>query len=99
MPLSVTPHQVTFTPEQLAQAQKLAAARVAPFREVVRAKLTLIVAERPEISHAQAAKQLGLHPDTVYAWRRRWATEGWSLDDAPRSGRPRAFSPTGDDPR
>jgi Winged helix-turn helix len=99
MPLPVTPHQVTFTPEQLAQARKLAAARAAPLRAVVRAKLTLIVAERPAISHAAAAKQVGLHPDTVYAWRRRWAQEGWSLADAPRSGRPRAFSPAGDDPR
>ena len=99
MPLPVTPHQIAFTPEQLAQAKKLAAARAAPFREVVRAKLTLILAEQPEISHAEAAKHLGLDRHTVYTWRRRWATEGWSLEDAPRSGRPRAFSPGRDDRR
>ena len=99
MPLPVTPHQVTFTPEQLARARKLATARAAPLRAVVRARLTLIVAEQPDISHAAAAKLCGLHPDTVYAWRRRWASEGWSLEDAPRSGRPRAFSPAADHPR
>jgi hypothetical protein len=79
MPLLVTPHQVTFTPEQLARAKKLAHARAAPLRTVQRAQLTLLVAEHPEISHPEAAKQVGLHADTVYAWRRRWATAGWSL--------------------
>jgi len=97
MPRLVSPHQVTFTPEQLAQARKVAAARSAPHREVQRAQLTLLLADTPTISHARAAQGCGLSPDTVYEWRRRWATEGWSLQDLPRSGRPRAFSPTADD--
>lgn len=97
MPRLVTQHQIEFTSEQLALARKIAAARAAPHREVLRAKLTLLLAKEPTISHARAAQATGLHEDTVYEWRRRWAREGWSLQDAPRSGRPRAFSPGGDD--
>ena len=97
MPLPITPHQIQLTPEQLAQARKVAAARSAPHREVVRAQLTLLLVEQPTISHAQAARRCGLDRHTVYEWRRRWAQEGWSLKDAPRSGRPRAFSPSRDD--
>ena len=97
MPQPVPQHQVTFTPEQLALARKVAGARAAPHREVLRAKLTLILAEQPTISHAEAAAACGMSRDTVYDWRRRWAEQGWTLQDAPRSGRPRAFSPAGDD--
>jgi hypothetical protein len=99
VPLLTTPHQPAFTDTQLTQARKSAAARSAPLREVLRARLTLLIAENPEISHAEAAQGCGLDRHTVYRWRRRWAEEGWSLEDAPRSGRPRAFSPAGDDPR
>jgi len=96
VPLPTTPHQIQFAPEQLAHARKTAAARSAPHREVLRARLTLIVAEQPHITHGQAARHSGLSRDTVYEWRRRWAEEGWTLQDAPRSGRPRSFSPGGD---
>jgi transposase len=60
---------------------------------VQRARLTLALAAHPEQSHAQIAAHCGLDRDTVYKWRRRWAQAGWSLEDAPRSGRPRTFSP------
>ncbi len=99
MPLRITPHQPKFTNEQLAQARKTASARAAPHREVLRARLTLVIAENPNITHAQAAQRSGLEYQTVYRWRRRWAEHGWTLQDAPRSGRPRAFSPAGDDAR
>lgn len=86
MPRLVCQHQIEFTPEQLAHARKIAAPRSAPHREVLRAKLTLIVAEQPTISHSQAEQVIGLHEATVYEWHRRWARAGWSLQDAPRSG-------------
>lgn len=95
MPLPVTIHQLQLTPAQLALARKIATSRAAPHREVVRAKLTLLIVDAPAISHAQAARYCGLHPHSVYQLRRRWAEHGWSLQDAPRSGRPRVFSPTG----
>jgi hypothetical protein len=42
---------------------------------------------------------VGLDDETVYKWRRRWATQEWSLQDAPRPGRPGSFSPGGADRR
>lgn len=93
MPLPKPLHQPQFTEDQLAAARRLAAQRAAPLRTVLRARLTLALAEHPEASHEEIAAQCGLARDTVYKWRRRWAAAGWSLEDAPRSGRPRSFSP------
>lgn len=98
MPRAVSPHQPTFTEEQLAEARRVAASQKAPHRAVLRARLTLVLAENPQIPHEEAAARCGLRYNAVYKWRRRWAKEGWSLDDAPRSGRPVAFSPTGPGP-
>lgn len=98
MPGPKPTHQPRFPAEQLTQARQLANQYTAPFCQVVRARLTLLLAEDPEMSHAEAARRLAIDEDTVYRWRRRWAEAGWSLDDAPRSGRPRAFSPGGDRP-
>lgn len=93
MPRKTTIHQPTFTPEQLSLARKVARQSSAPLRAVQRARLTLLLAESPHLTHGQIAALAGLDPDTVYKWRRRWAAGEWSLEDAPRSGRPRAVSP------
>ena len=99
MPLPKPHYQPEFTAEQLQQARRLVAQHAAPVRAVRRARLALTLAEHPDLSHAESGALCGLDDETVYKWRRRWATEGWSLTDAPRSGRPRAFSPGGDQPR
>jgi hypothetical protein len=96
MPGPTPSHRPDFTEEQLAQARRLANQYTAPFCQVVRARLTLILAEAPETSNAEAARRLAIDEDTVYKWRRRWAEHGWSLDDRPRAGRPRGFPPGGD---
>lgn len=93
MPIPRPKHQPRFSEEQLAEARRLAAKRSAPLRLVVRARLTLALAAQPEASHEEIAEACGVDRDTVYKWRRRWATDGWSLEDAPRSGRPRTFPP------
>lgn len=93
MPLPKPEHQPTFTDEQLALARKIAAQRHGSISLIRRALLTLVLAEQPDISHAAAARRCGLARDTVYKWRRRWKQAGWSLEDAPRPGRPRSFSP------
>jgi transposase len=41
----------------------------------------------------EAARRLGQSTSWVYKWRRRWVLEGFSLEDHPRPGRPRRFSP------
>lgn len=98
MPLPKPHYQPQFTSEQLAEARKVAAQHSAPIGQVRRARLALVLAEHPELSHAEVGARCDLADETVYKWRRRWATHGWSLTDAPRSGRPRAFSPGRDQP-
>ena len=96
MPLPQPLHRPVFTEAQLALARKVARQSSAPLRQVLRARLTLALAAHPDHSHEAIAAHCGLDRDTVYKWRRRWAEAGpdaWSLDDAPRSGRPRTFSP------
>ncbi len=45
-------------------------------------------------ANAVVAAELGIVVDTVRKWRRRFATERLpGLDDRPRSGRPRRFTP------
>ena len=95
MPLPKPHYQPEFTPEQLAQARKVAAQPSAPQREAQRARLALLLAAHPELSHKEIGARCGLDDETVYKWRRRWTTHGFSLTDAPRSGRPRAFPPGG----
>lgn len=93
MPLPSTPHQPEFTPEQLAHARKVAHGQQYPHVQVLRARLALVVAEEPTVSHAEAGRRCGLAPQTAYKWRRRWAKHGWSLTDAPRPGRQPGFPP------
>ena len=96
MPYLKPVHRPTFTKEQLALARKVSRQRSVPFRRLQRARLTLALAAHPDRSHEDIAARCGLDRDTVYKWRRRWAEagpEGWSLEDAPRSGRPAGFSP------
>ena len=95
MPLPKPHYQPQFTPEQLAEARKVAAQHSAPIGQVRRARLALVLAEHPDLSHAEIGARCGLREQTVYKWRRRWTTAGFSLTDAPRSGRPRAFPPGG----
>ena len=92
MPLPKPQYQPSFTAEQLAKARTVAQQRSAPAAAVQRAKLTLLLAEHPELPHAEVGRRCGLDGFTVYKWRRR-GQRGWSLDDAPRSGRPRSLSP------
>ena len=61
-------------------------------RDVIRARIVLAAARG--VPNSSIAAELGLHVDTVRKWRRRFATEGLpGLDDLPRSGRPRVFTP------
>jgi transposase len=93
MPLPVSPHQPAFTAAQLLEARTVAAQHSAPHAQVLRARLTLVLADEPTISHREAAVRSGLRYPTLYKWRRRWTEQGWSLEDAPRPGRKPVFSP------
>jgi transposase len=59
-----------------------------------RAGLVLRAAEPDQPSNWQIAIEFGCSRDTVSKWRGRYLREGLpGLQDAPRPGRPRAFSP------
>ncbi len=93
MPNPYPHYQPEFTPEELAQAQQVIRQHNAPHALVVRAKMVLILSEAPKIGNAALANRAGVHYNTAWKWRKRWATGGFRLTDDPRSGRPSDFSP------
>lgn len=63
-------------------------------RMVLRARIVLAAADGEE--NATIADDLGVALNTVIKWRKRFFEEGLAgLKDRKRSGRPRAFSPSG----
>src|SRR5262245_61404475 len=66
-----------------------------PYREVIRAKIILLAGEG--LSDVEIAARLDCTDRMVAKWRRRFIDEGIAgLDERPRSGRPRSFSPRRD---
>jgi transposase len=59
---------------------------------VIRARIVLAAADGA--TNNEIAAEVGVHVDTVRKWRRRFVAAGLpGLDDLPRSGRPREFTP------
>jgi len=87
-------YQPKFSAEQVQEAAAVARKHGSPQSRVRRARLVLELAKTPKETCPELGLRLGLHPQTVRKWRKRWATEGFSLEDKPRSGRPRSFSPS-----
>lgn len=91
-----TPHAV---PIQLSEQQRvdllrLLRAHSTPQALVRRIRIILRAADDDRPTNLQVALELGCDNDTVSLWRRRFAALGLAgLQDAPRSGRPRAFPP------
>lgn len=88
-----SPYEIVLSPEERRGLESLARQQSAPYREVIRAKMILLAAEGLE--NEQIAQRLDVRRATVSKWRSRFHTrrlEG--LRDAPRSGRPPAFSPS-----
>ena len=53
----------TFTEEQLAEARRVAAQSSAPHVRVLRARLTLCLAEHPLLSHHEVGRRVGVDQD------------------------------------
>jgi predicted transcriptional regulator len=61
---------------------------------VRRARIVLLVADGKPLD--RIARQLGVRPNVVRTWADRYRAGGLAaLEDRPRSGRPRTFSPCG----
>ena len=76
-----------FTINQIEEAERISQKHTAPHNKVQRAKLVLLLHQHPDMDNPPAARLLGRHENWVRYWRKRWATEGFSLSDKPRSGR------------
>ena len=87
-----TPYEVVLSDEQRGELERRAAAYSGPYRDVVRAKAILYAAEG--MSNQEIAERLDQSRQAVSQWQKRFCSEGvQGLEDRPRPGRPRRFSP------
>lgn len=85
-------YQIVLSAEQKRRLEQMARAYTSPFWQVVRAKVVLLAASGLE--NKEIASRLDLPRQIVSKWRKRFFEEGLAgLEDRPRRGRPRVFSP------
>ena len=89
-----TAYPIALTAEEAKHFQQLIRAHTTPQTLAMRARIILTANAHPEQSNQQIASVVGTTDRTVRAWRGRWV-KTHSLADAPRSGAPRRFSPSG----
>ncbi len=85
---------VVLTPKLQEALDALVRAHSTPQAMLFRCRLILYAAQPDQPTNQQVADELGCNRHTVGRWRERFVTAGLDgLQDAPRSGRPRSFSP------
>jgi hypothetical protein len=95
MPMPAAP-LVSLTKDDRKQLEALLRAGSTPQALAFRVQVVLRAAEPDGPPNLQIAAELGCNRRTVAVWRTRYVREGLAgLQDAPRSGRPRSFSPLG----
>ena len=93
MPVPLAP-QVTFADDEQSPLESLLRAHATPHALAFRCRVILRAAAPDRPSHLQVASELHCNRHTVGRWRSRYLQDGRSgLQDAPRPGRPRRFSP------
>jgi Winged helix-turn helix len=86
--------RLNLLPEELQRLQVLTRAHSSPQALVFRCRLILRIGADDQPSNLQVANEMGCSRNTVAHWRIRYLQGHLSgLQDAPRSGRPRIFSP------
>lgn len=86
--------RIELGPEQRARLEALTRAATTPQALASRCRLILRAAAADQPTNQTIAAELGCDRHTVGLWRSRFAAHGLSgLQDAPRPGRPRVFSP------
>ena len=93
MPGPLPQYRPRFSRQERRQAREVVRKRKVSHGCARRARLALLLAQEPAISNPEAGRRLGVHENTIRYWRKRWTSEGFSLEDRPRSGRPPSFSP------
>jgi hypothetical protein len=85
-------YPIELTTEEEQELRKLANSRSGSYVKVIRARMLLAAYDHPEWSNLQIAEEVGCRRRNVRKWRKRWA-ETRSIEDLPRPGAPRRFSP------
>ena len=86
--------RIRLSPDLRQQLEALTRASSTPQALVFRCRLVLRAAADDGPTNQVIADELGCNRHTVGQWRERFAAHGLpGLQDAPRSGRPRSFSP------
>lgn len=90
-----SPYNILLTDEERRALQATARRYTSPYCDVARAKAILRAAEG--MRNKDIAYHLDLPRQIISKWRKRFFHERMAgLDDRPRRGRPRSFSPSGD---
>jgi hypothetical protein len=93
MPVPMAP-RVTLAGDNQAHLESLVRAHSTPQTLAFRCRLILRAAAPDHPSNLQVANELQCNRHTVGRWRSRYLEQGLrGLQDAPRPGRPRRFSP------
>jgi hypothetical protein len=85
---------IPLTGAEAKEREQLRRAHPTPHALTLRARIMLRAHAHPEQRKQQLASAFGTTDRTVRTWRGRWV-KTHSLADAPRSGAPRRFSPSG----
>lgn len=89
-----SPYPIVLAPEETQALTARAAQYTRPHCEVQRATMILLAAEG--WNNAAIAHRLQTRREVVSLWRKRFHDQRLAgLEDRPRSGRPRVFSPRG----
>jgi Winged helix-turn helix len=90
--LKKAPLKVVVDREQRMVLEEIARTLTYPYRDVIRARTILALADG--VSQVEVARRVGLRRRIVRKWAERFVERGLlGLNDAPRSGRPPRFSP------
>jgi transposase len=83
--------QISLRASERRPLKRAARSQAAPHRQVVRARIVLDAAAG--LPNALIARRVGVTPNTVRKWRKRFCTHGYAgLRDRSRPGRPRVFA-------
>jgi hypothetical protein len=93
MPIPLAPH-VTLGCDEQSHLESIVRAHSTPQALVLRCRLILRAAAPDRPSNLRLAAEMRCDRHTVRLWRTRYLAQGLAgLQDAPRPGRPRRFSP------
>ena len=89
-----SPFTITLRAEERRVLAERARKYTSPYFNVLRARMILLAAEG--LGNDEIAARLDIGRDVVSQWRKRFCEQRLlGLDERPRSGRPRVFSPRG----